>query len=121
MKKKIFFLAAMFCVIATGMWARSWTPVDSIPAEVYLKDLRYDKQTKELQFKDLFHADKYLTRIYAIYVFARDEETTFYLDHGFFPHDTYMYGYCKDGAHYSSEINFTNIGMGIVPIIQLLI
>ncbi|MBR4432385.1 MAG: InlB B-repeat-containing protein [Paludibacteraceae bacterium] len=112
MKKKIFFLAAMFCVIATGMWARSWTPVDSIPAEVFLKDLRYDKQTKELQFKDLFHADKYLTRIYAIYVFARDEETTFYLDHGFFPHDTYMYGYCKDGAHYSSEINFTNIGMG---------
>ena len=112
MEKKLFLLAALCCMMATGMWARSYEALDSIPAEVYLKDLRYDRQTKELQFKDLFHADKYLTRIYAIYVFARDEETTFYRDHGFFPHDTYMYGYCKDGAHYSTEINFSNIGMG---------
>lgn len=112
MRQKLFLLVALCCAMTTQVWARSWEPLDSIPAEVYLKDLRYDRQTKELHFKDLFHADKYLTRIYTIYVFARDEETTFYRDEGFFPHDTYLYGYCKDGAHYSSEINFTNIGMG---------
>ena len=112
MKKILFVLFALAWMMPVNMIARSYEALDSIPAEVYLKDLRYDRQTKELQFKDLFHADKYLTRIYGIYVFARDEETTFYLDHGFFPHDTYMYGYCKDGAHYPTEINFTNIGMG---------
>jgi len=112
MRKILFVLFALAWMMPVNMIARSWEALDSIPAEVFLKDLRYDRQTKELRFKDLFHADKYLDRIYAIYVFARDEETTFYLDHGFFPHDTYMYGYCKDGAHYSSEINFTNIGMG---------
>ena len=110
MRKFFLFVFAVIC--STSMWARSWEPVDSIPAEVYLKDLRYDRQTKELQFKDLFHADKYLTRIYAIYVFARDEETTFYRDEGFFPHDTYLYGYCKAGAHYPTDIQLSNIGMG---------
>ena len=112
MEKKLFLLAALCCMMATGMWARSYEVLDSIPAEVFLKDLKYDRQTKELQFKDLFHADKYLTRIYAIYVFARDEETTFYRDEGFFPHDTYLYGYCKKGAHYPTDINLSNIGLG---------
>ena len=64
MRQKLFLLVALCCAMTTQVWARSWEPVESIPAEVFLKDLRYDRQTKELQFKDLFHADKYLDRIY---------------------------------------------------------
>ena len=87
MRKFSFFLAAMCCVMMSLVSVQSAkaeilvtgiTPIDSIDAPRYITDIKFDPETRTLEFNDTYKNDEVLNRMYWVYVYYRTKKTSLY-------------------------------------------